>query len=871
VRNEMTRRRYVKDSPSSEVGSGRPPKVWGSRIPLRNTNFTGREDLLTRLHDALLRKDVDGGDPGVTAVVSDVQGTSGLVHAPQTLQGMGGVGKTQVAIEYAHRYQDEYDLVWWISADQPKLVAAALAGLAEPLELTGTSAGIAETAQAVLDALRRGKPYSRWLLIYDNANQPEDIVGLIPAGGGHVLITSRNQAWKNRFATIAVDVFNRPESVSFLIRRASDSISEADASRLADSLGDLPLALEQAGALRSETGMSVDDYLQALKDQPAATLYENHPAEYPRPMTAAWQLSVSQLQEQLPEAVELLRACAFFGPEPIPVDVFRRRNEHASPRLAAIISNTILRARALRTLGRFALARIDSKARTIQVHRLIQALLREAVDEQTTADFRNDVHLLLASAAPLNPDEDRQWDRFEELVPHVEPAQVMDSPHPAVREFARKIVRYLFRSGDYDLGLAFADQFLEKWHRGNDGGGLDALLMESLRAQILREQGEYAKAYEINEDLVRRVESTEQLDQKDILPIINSFGADLRARGDFSRALSHDEDSVARHVKEFGPGDPRTLRAINNLAIDHGLNSQYTRSRELHEQAFVTQSEATIGVSRADVLISWTGLSRAVRLCGDYLEARDVGRDAYEYGLKYMRPEHLAMLRTGKDLAIALRRSGEYDDALALSTEIHDRFQLLYGPDNPDTLAAAMNLANILRTTGRIGEAYELAQDTVRRYPRIYGEDHPYNQGCIGNLALLSRVSGKLREARTLNEDALLRLQERLGKNHHYPLTIATNLATDYYEMGDAERARALGEETLERLRTLLGDDHPMTLGCAANLTVDMRNVGAVDEAEKLFDETLAAYQRVLGAKHPDTVVAQKKRRLDFDFDPPPI
>ncbi|MEU5877108.1 FxSxx-COOH system tetratricopeptide repeat protein [Spirillospora sp. NPDC047279] len=837
---------------------------------MRNKDFTGREQLLTQLHDALNRK--EGGDERVTAVVSDVQEpTVSAANVPQAIQGMGGVGKTQVAVEYAHRYQDEYDLVWWISADQPKLVAAALAGLSEPLQLTARSTGISETAQAVLDALRRGEPYGRWLLIYDNADRPEDISGLIPGGDGHVLITSRNQAWKNRFSTIAVDVFSRNESVAFLSRRVPEAITEDDASRLADSLGDLPLALEQAGALQSETGMSVDDYLQALKEQPAATLSESHPAEYPRPMTLAWQLSLSQLQEQLPAAVDLLRACAFFGPEPIPVDVFRRRIQRTSPRLDEILSSTIPRARALRTLGRFALARIDSKARTIQVHRLIQALLREAVDDQTAAEFRNDVHLLLAAAAPVNPYEDEQWDRFEELVPHVEPARVMDSPHPAVREFSRKMVRYLYRAGDYDLALSFADQALTRW-RDSRESELDVLVMESLRAQILRERGLYAEAYEIGQDLVRRTDGAPAaIDQQDVLSIINSFGADLRARGEFRRALDHDESSVARHAEVFGEDDVRTQRAVNNLALDYGLNSQYQRSRELHERALVIQSEATAGVGRADVLLSWYNLSRAVRLCGDYQEARDVGRDAYDYGLRYMKPEHLVMLRTSKDLSIALRRAGEYDNSLTLAKEVYDRFTLLYGPDNPDTLAAAMGLANILRTTGKIGEAYDLAQDTVRRYPRVYGEEHPYNQGCIGNLALLSRVSGNLREARRLNEGALAGLRERLGDDHHYTLTVATNLATDYYEMGDTERARQVGEETLERLRPLLGDDHPMTLGCAANLTVDLRETGAAEKADQLFETTLAAYERTLGPKHPDTVVARKQRRLDFDFDPPPI
>jgi hypothetical protein len=860
-------------SSGSRPTASRGPKVWGSRIPSRNKNFTGRDELLKQLHTALNEPGQKTSDPGVTAVVSDVSLRSDATQAPQALQGMGGVGKTQVATEYAHRYADEYELVWWISADQPKLVAAALAGLAEPLGLSTSATGIAETAQAVLNALRLGEPYSRWLLIYDNANAPEDIVGLIPGGDGHVLITSRNQAWRHQFETIAVDVFDRTESIEFLNRRAAKRISEAEATRLADRLGDLPLALEQASALQSETGMSVDDYLELLDEHTAAVLDENRPAEYPRAMTAAWRLSVSQLRAQLPEALELLRACAFFGPEPIPVDVFRRRTHAPGPHLEPILGNQVLRARAQRTLGRFALAKIDPRTRTIQVHRLIQALLREETDPETREVFRREVHLLLAGQALVDPNDEEQWSRFEELVPHIEPARVVESTDPAVREFARKIVRYLYRAGDTDLGLTFADQFLARW-RQDEGGEerTDVVLMEALRANILRERGEYTEAYEIDRDLLRRAERMgSSLPQSDLLAIRNGFGGDLRARGEFATALRHDELSRQQHAEVFGPDEARTLRAMNNLALDYGLNSRYFDSRALHEETFNTQSNAFTGVNRADVLISWNNLARAVRLCGDHEEAQALGQEAHEYALRFFGPENIFTLRNAKDLAIALRRAGDYEGSLDLSKEVYDRLKSLKGEDNPDTLAAAMNLANIWRTTGNVRDAYTLALKTVDRYPRAYGESHPYNYGCIGNLALLSRVNGKLREARTLNEDALAALHRILGKDHHYTLTLATNLASDYYEMGDTERARELGEDTLTRLRELLGWDHPLTLGCAANLTIDLRDSGEDEAAEKLLRDTLERYDRTLRPQHPDTIVARERRRLDFDFDPPPI
>jgi hypothetical protein len=148
-----------------------------------------------------------------------------------------------------------------------------------------------------------GKPYSRWLLIFDNADQPEDIDDSIPWESGHVLITSRNHRWQGVVDTVPVDVFSRSESTAFLGKRVPDRLSDPEASRLAEELGDLPLALEQAGALQAETGMSVDEYLQLLEGHAAAIMAEGRPPEYPQSMTAAWRLSVATISEILPEAV----------------------------------------------------------------------------------------------------------------------------------------------------------------------------------------------------------------------------------------------------------------------------------------------------------------------------------------------------------------------------------------------------------------------------------------------------------------------------------------------------------------------------------------------------------------------------------------
>ncbi|WP_326641509.1 FxSxx-COOH system tetratricopeptide repeat protein [Streptosporangium sp. NBC_01755] len=833
--------------------TGRQPKIWG-KVPQRNKNFTGREDLLDKLHT------------GVTAEVTAV--------VPHALHGFGGVGKTHVAIEYAYRFRHEYDLVWWIPADQPILVRSSLAALAPHLGVSSSvTMGVEEASRAVLDALRRGEPYSRWLLVFDNAEQPEDVNDIIPRGPGHVLITSRSHAWQSVVDTVPVDVFSRAESIDFLSKRVPRSTSLDDRNLLAEQLGDLPLALEQAGALQTETGMSVGQYLRLLDEQTVQLLDANKASDYPLSMTAAWSLSVSQLKAKLPEAVEVLRCCAFFGPDPIPRDVFGVLPEEFAQgsRLGPLLADPILLSKAIRELGRYALVRIDSENRTIQVHRLVQALLRDELRDEEHVSFRREVHLLLVAATPGLPDDNGSWPRYAELLGHMRPALVEESGDPRVRGFALDVVRYLYSSGGYQSAVELVESFIRRWRA--DSGEDDQNVLSARRhlGIVLRELGDYRASFELNRDTLARMQVTLGPEHEETLLLVNSHGADMRMRGDFADALEHDKESFGRHQAVFGPDHRRTLRAMNNLSVDYMLLGDYPQAFELQKVLYTKQRSSDSTSSSLVLLAARNGLARIVRLRGDYSEACDLGEDAYEFGVQELGPDHPWTLRVAKDLSIAKRRAGLIDEAFEIAERTYERENRIFGRDHHDTLAAALCLANAQRTRGEITEALELLRDTAARYPERYGDEHPFTFGCDMNLALLLRVNGEIEEASRLDRRSLEGLDRTLGRGHHYSLTCAINLASDFAAMGDTPAARQLGQETLTQLRELLGVDHPLTLACANNLVVDMRAEGDTEEAGTLEADTFERYQRVLGNDHPDTKVALRGERLDFDFDPPAL
>ncbi|MGF7236413.1 MAG: FxSxx-COOH system tetratricopeptide repeat protein [Frankia sp.] len=838
------------------------PVVWGS-VPQRNKNFTGRDSLLTEL-----RRRVTGD---ITAVL------------PHALQGLGGVGKTQLAIEYAYRYAGDYQVVWWLPADQPQLVRSALAALAPRLGLTSIAPGrIEDAVAAVLDALRRGEPYDRWLLIFDNADQPEMIRDLMPHGGGQVLVTSRNHRWHSMADTVEVNVFSRQESLDFLHRRVS-GINDRDAGRLAEELGDLPLALEQAGALQAETGMSVEDYLGLLAREAGKLLAENPPSDYPVPVAAAWSLSVARLREQMPFAMELLRRCAFFGPEPIHRDLLNRGRYVLDSPLRESLADPITVSRATRELGRYALARIDNNRNTLQVHRLIQKLIRDELTDAETEKIQGEVHRLLAAADPTDPDVLERWDEYEALMPHIGPSDVVASDQPEVRRLVGNIVRYLFNIGDTRGSLAEADRALESWTPVSGESDPSVLSMSRRKADALWALGRFEEAYELRRDTLTKMRDVLGENDEETLLVTNGHGADLRSRGDFRGALELDEASWARHRDVFGEEHIETFAAANNLAADLELTSDYQAARALDDKNYRDRRDFYGRDDHPLVVFSLNSLARDTRQIGDYIGARAYTEQAWERyqditRLRVLPTNHAWVLLNAKDLSVVLRMTGDFRGALELAEDVYARYRRDFTDNHPDTLAAAINLGNALRRVARLSESAEILAETVEGYRKILGPEHPYTYASVLNLAVVRRQIGRDDDDLSLLEDSRDRLEETLagliatvGPNHHYALTCTTSLASALADLGDVTRARAMEEESLPRIQAVLGDDHPHALMCAANLALDLRALGRVEEADELAADVQVRYAARLGEDHPDVREVREGIRVDFVFEPSPF
>jgi hypothetical protein len=662
---------------------GTMPRVWNA--PARNPGFTGRDGLLMQVRERLL-----GGDRAVV----------------QALHGMGGVGKTQLATEYAHRFAGDYDVVWWIASERAGLIGEQVAGLAAEL---GCAAPGTDTAAAVMAVMAELRGRGRWLLVFDNAGTPQDLARWLPGGTtGHVLITSRTRGWQEIAAAVEVDVLTRAESAAILRARVS-GLAATDADQLAEHLGDLALGVVQAAAYLADTGTPADGYLRLLTTRAADILDQGQPSSYPRSLATATLLTIEQLAAEDSAAAELARLCAFLGPEPIPLAWFHPAAGHLSGLLGTRAADPVAFRRLLAQLGRSSLARIDHRG--LQLHRLTQAILRDSLTGQAAAT-RAHAEAMLTASNPGDADEPATWPGWAQLLPHLLASDPAATSNSGFRDLACEACWYLYMRGDarvcHDLVRHLHQQWLDRL--GPDDR--HTLRAANTLAIALGQIGRYDAARQLTEDTLARRQRILGEDHPDTLTSAANLANMLRGLGHVQAARRLHEDSLARARRVLSMDHPDTLNCANNLALDLTMLGDAQAARELHEDVLARQQ-------------------------------RILGRD------------HHRTLRCASNLATDLRALGENQAARELDQDTLARRQRTLGPNHPHTLVSAHNLAADLRAGGETQTARELDQDTLARRQRILGDDHPETLASADNLAADLRALGETQAAGELDQGTL--------------------------------------------------------------------------------------------------------------------
>ena len=388
---------------------GSLPIIWN--IPyLRNPVFTGREQLLTQLADALK------------------SGEAVALAQPQAISGLGGVGKTQIVVEYAYRHRQDYQAVLWTLADTRESLISGYVEIARLLNLREKGE---QDQQLVVKAVQEWlRTQNECLLILDNA---DDLTlareFLPPIYSGHILLTTRAQTTGTLARRLEIETMDTEAGALLLLRRAGmvapdaslETASSADrtvACQINEELGGLPLALDQAGAYIEETACNLADYQHLYQTRRAdllrtrGTLGDDHP----QPVATTWSLSFDQVEQRNPAAADLLRLCAFLAPDAILEAILIAGAAELGPTLAPIATDTFYLNKAIAALRAYSLITRDPQSRTLTVHRLVQAVLRDSMPAETQQQWMQRAVLAVAAACPSA--DFANWPTIERLLPH---------------------------------------------------------------------------------------------------------------------------------------------------------------------------------------------------------------------------------------------------------------------------------------------------------------------------------------------------------------------------------------------------------------------------------------------------------------------
>lgn len=818
---------------------------WNVQL-VRNTRFAGRHSVLEELRDTLL------ANPSGSRIA---------------LVGINGVGKTQIALEYLYRFAAAYDIVWWISAGHPDQLRTALADMATELNV-GTGGSIDGQVSAAREALRTGVPSRRWLIVVDNADDPDLIRELLPNGPGHVIITSRNPAWNREMDTLDIDVFKRAESVALFGLRAP-GVSANDARQLAEKLGDLPLAIEQASAWLAVTGMPAPDYVQELENVPAELLAQGAPAD--RTMTATVQVSLSRLREQNPAAARLLELFAFLAPEAIPSRiVFNQRMAELLAQENIAMRDRLLHATLISDIGRYALARIDAGSGGVVVHRLTQEIIRAGLPEAERAQRRSEIQTVLAAVDRRDPDDRDNWPVYEELRKHLEHTGALESELAEVRELVTDMVRYLRRRSDSRASQELAEKTLFLWKRlFPDPDDRHTLMLRFQLANALRAQGMIDQSYEIDADVHERMVATLAEDHPYTLMASGGLAADLRERGEYGSARRFDERGVAGLKRQLGDSHPRTIMAINNLAVSLRLNGDYAAATQLDRENH-RAARRHWGADHPSSLLAVSNYGRDLREIGDLRGSRTTLEEVVERYLEALGDDHADCWRAAKNYAVTLRRLGEIEKSHSVTLGALHHLARLLGNDAAATMACRLEFAAVLWALGEPDAARQRTQE-MHDFHRKRHPHHPSALIVANNLSIYRRATGDLAGSLQLAEETAAALQAALGPRHPNSLLGQMNLANALYATQSFALARERDEEVHARLVEVLKDPHPAVLAAAINLAISRAAVSSGGEQRSRSDAATLRARQQLGDNHPYTLAGEQGQRIDIDIEQQPV
>ena len=742
---------------------------------------------------------------------------------PRTvLTGMRGSGKTQLAAAVATRCEEEdWPLVAWIHAASRKEIIVDLYEVALRIGIDAPkNIPLEVVVRRLLDQLRSAEAADR-LFVFDNVENPDDLRDFIPEGTGvrTLITTTRYLDWDGPgWLRLTVGAFDREQSISLLCERTGDTHREA-ADRIADALGDLPIAITQAAATAKQGGYSLSDYLDRLSHHPLESSVNclegaNYPNAVGITLLMAYEQVLEQLRTKHPQqeriAVSLLDALSLLAASGVPTHWLLRLDDDSDA-----VRDT------LSFLKSAAIFQESSDSDKTIIHRLQGHVYRETYlnDQKKLGEARTSATTVLSGI---------DVDRLENV------EQRRQETHHLIEQLLS------VTSQDYSHSLFSEPQVSSK-------------LAETL--EYATSLGMSQLALCLTDSVTQACDALGPHDPHTLSPR-NELARTYRDAGRLDKAIALHKENLEDSIRILGPDHPSTLTARLNLAGAYRAAGRLDEAITLYEQVFASRSRV-LGPDHRSTLISRDELAGAYREAGRFDEAITLKKQILADAMRIMGPDSPGASAARNSLAATYRDAGRLDEAITLYKQNLDDVSRILGLDHPETLASRHRLAGAYRDTGRLDEAIPLFEQNLTDFVRLAGPDHPETLASRGNLAGAYQAAGRLHEAISLFEQNLEDRTRTLGLDHPETLASRHSLAGAYRDTGRLDEAIPLFEQNLADFIRILGPDRPDTFTSRSTLAGAYQAAGRLDEAIPLFEQNLEDRTRTLGPHHPHTLISR--------------
>jgi tetratricopeptide (TPR) repeat protein len=774
-------------------------------VPRRNPFFTGRAEHLERIRKRLAST------------------ASAAVTQPQAVTGLGGIGKSQIAIEFAHRYRTEYSAILWTGADCHDALLVGFASWCNLLDLPQKNEPDLDTrAAAVCKWLDSN---TGWLLILDNVEDLRHIRQFVTAGAnGRVLITTRLCATGDHAEPVGVGKMVSEEGALFLLRRAKlipkrepiEYACQTDrelARQISIEVDGLPLALDQAGAFIEETPSSLAEYLKLYQSEGAklrarrGKLASSHAS-----VTITFSLAFARVAHASPASGDLLRCSAFLAPDAIPEELFTRGGNKCSERVAKLATSPLAWVDALAEAGRFALLHRDAESKRFDIHRLVQEVIKDGMTTTTRRIWAKRVVQMLDQVFPVPSVEN--WPQCDRILPH---ARTAASLVELFQLRSTVVLRILYKTG---------------WHLINRGQLAEAELL-------------YRRALAIAEETIGP-------SHFDTASILHGLAVLYRNQHRFVEAELLYKQALAVQEKALGSDHPTTVSSLHNLGDLYYIQARYSEAESLFGQALAIR-EKVLGNDHPVTAASLNCLAELYRCQSRYVDAEPLYRRALAAREKALGPDHPHTASSLAGLGECCRWQGRNTEAEPLIRSALDIRERAYGLEHPEVATSLTQLAKLCRAPGRDAEAEHLFNRALAIMEKTLGPDHAANADILNGLAELRRDQERYGDAESLYRRALGIYEKAFGPDYPGTATVLCNLANLHSSEGRHAEAEPLYHRALAMYERNLGPDHHAVAQILSYLAACYCDQDRHAEAEPLYRRALAIYERVLGPKHPDT------------------